>query len=149
MQYVDENMQYVGTSKIGRLSAKKDKIYAQIRLPPQLTDTIGEVADIFETKHNGRRAFLLVTNQSMLDNNTVLQHDEKVVKLYHENDVESRLSNLESSIDEIKKLLFQNNSIFNPESIKNRKKRAPESGFEPESEPRQGSMIGHYTTRAT
>ena len=75
-----ETIQYIGTSKIGRLSAKKDKIYAQIRLPPQLVGTIGQVADIFETKHNGKRAFLLVTNQSMLDDNTVLQFDEKVVK---------------------------------------------------------------------
>jgi len=103
-------MQYIGTSKIGRLSAKKDKIYAQIRLHPQLTDTIGEIADIFETKHNGKRAFLLVTNQSVLDDNMVLQFDEKVVKLYHENDVESRLTALESNIEDIKQLLFENNS---------------------------------------
>ena len=46
-------------------------------------------------------------------------------------------------------LLFQNNLVNNSQCPKNRKKRAPESGFEPESEPRQGSMIGHYTTRAT
>ena len=26
--------------------------------------------------------------------------------------------------------------------------KTPESGFEPESKPRQGLMIGHYTTRA-
>ena len=71
-------MQYVGTTKIGRLSAKKDKIYAQIRLPPQLVGTIGQVADIFETKHNGRRAFLLVTNQSMLDNNMVYNMARKL-----------------------------------------------------------------------
>jgi len=50
-------MQYIGTSKISRLSAKKDKIYAQIRLSPQLINTIGGVADIFETEHNGKRAF--------------------------------------------------------------------------------------------
>jgi len=35
-------------------------------------------------------------------------------------------------------LLFQNNLVNNSQCPKNRKKRAPESGFEPESEPRQG-----------
>ena len=112
-------MQYVGTSKIGRLSAKKDKIYAQIRLPPHLTDTIGEIAKIFETEHNGKRAFLLVTNQSVLSSNTVLQYDEKVVKLYHENDTESRLSALESKINKLMELNFQNNGLLEDESPKN------------------------------
>ena len=111
-------MQYIGTSKIGRLSAKKDKIYAQIRLRPQLTNTIGGVADIFETEHYGKRAFLLVTNQTVLDDDTVLQYDKKVVKPHHENDVESRLTCLESSINEIKNLLFQNNYISNSQSTK-------------------------------
>ena len=73
----------------------------------------------------------------MLDDNTVSQRDEKVVKLYHENDVESRLSALESNIEDIKQLLFENNSWFNPQSTKEVENEAPESGFEPESEPRQ------------
>jgi hypothetical protein len=54
-------MRFVGKSKIGRLSAKTDKIYPQIRLPPKLADTIGEIADVFETERNGKRAFLIVT----------------------------------------------------------------------------------------
>jgi len=41
-------MHFVGKSKIGRLSAKKGKIYPQIRLPPQLADTIGEIADVLK-----------------------------------------------------------------------------------------------------
>ncbi len=73
-------MRFVGTSKIGRLSAKKGKIYAQIRLPPHLADTIGEIADVFETERNGKRAFLLVTKQSVLDADSVLQPGTKVVK---------------------------------------------------------------------
>jgi hypothetical protein len=73
-------MRFVGKSKIGRLSAKMGKTYAQIRLPPQCADTIGEIADIFETKHNGKRAFLVVTPNTVLDNNTVLQPSESVVK---------------------------------------------------------------------
>ncbi len=47
-------MRFVGKAKIGKLSAKKDKIYAQVRLPPQLSDTVGGIADVYETEHNGR-----------------------------------------------------------------------------------------------
>ena len=74
-------MRFVGKSKIGRLSAKKGKSYAQIRLPPHLADTIGEIADVFETERDGKRAFLLVTKQSVLVNDSVLQPDAEVVKL--------------------------------------------------------------------
>ncbi len=73
-------MQFIGKSKIGELSAKKDRVYAQIRPPSQLADMIGEIADIFETEHNGRRAFLLVTDQSVPNDSTVLQPDEKSCK---------------------------------------------------------------------
>jgi hypothetical protein len=73
-------MRFVGKSKIGRLSAKKGKSYAQIRLPPYLADTIGEIADVFETERDGKRAFLLVTKQSVLVNDSVLQPDAEVVK---------------------------------------------------------------------
>jgi hypothetical protein len=45
-------MRFVGKSKIGRLSAYEGKIYPQIRLPSHLADTIGQVADIFETERN-------------------------------------------------------------------------------------------------
>jgi hypothetical protein len=53
-------MRFIGTSKIGRLTAKKGKVYPQIRLPSQLADVIGEIADVFETERNGKRAFLLI-----------------------------------------------------------------------------------------
>lgn len=65
MERLSELMRYVGKSKVGRLSAKKGKIYPQIRLPPHLADAIDEVADIFETERNGKRAFLIVTQQSV------------------------------------------------------------------------------------
>ena len=127
-------MRYVGKSKVGRLSAKKGKIYPQIRLPPHLADAIGEVADIFETERNGKRAFLIVTQQSVLDGDKVLQHNVKVVKLDDETDYNRRFEALESQISELKSLLLLNESA----SFHDIKKEAPESGFEPESEPRQG-----------
>jgi hypothetical protein len=57
-------MKLIGTSKIGKLSAKKGKIYAQIRLPPQLVDITGEIVSIFETGHNGKRAFCSSQNEA-------------------------------------------------------------------------------------
>ena len=95
-------MRFIGKSKIGRLSAKKGKIYPQIRLPTHLADTIGEIADVFETERNGKRAFLLVTDLSMLDSDTVLQPSEKVVKPYNKIDNDGRFLALESQINELK-----------------------------------------------
>jgi hypothetical protein len=101
-------MQYIGKSKIGKLSAKKGKIYAQIRLPSQLAYTIGEIADIFETERNGKRAFLLVTKQSVLDNDIVLQPKQKVVKPDDETEYNRRFKALESEINKLKSLLLLN-----------------------------------------
>jgi hypothetical protein len=103
-----ELMRFLGKSKIGRLTAKKGKIYPQIRLPPRLTDTIGEIADVFETERNGKRAFLLVTKQSVLHNDTVLQPNKKVVKPNGEIDNDHRFEALESQISELKSLLLLN-----------------------------------------
>jgi hypothetical protein len=99
-------MRFVGTSKIGRLSAKKGRIYAQIRLPPPLADMIGDIADVFETERDGKRAFLLVTSHYVLDNNMVLQPGEKVVKPDDEKDNDQRFEALESQICELISLLF-------------------------------------------
>ena len=103
-------MHFIGSSKIGRLSAKKGKIYPQIRLPPHLGDTIGEITDVFETERNGKRAFLIVTKQNVLDSDTVLQPNEKVVKLNDEIDTDQRFKVLESQIKELKSLLLLNES---------------------------------------
>ncbi|MGZ4865189.1 MAG: hypothetical protein ACXV5H_11430 [Halobacteriota archaeon] len=56
-------MQHIGTSKIGKLSAK-GIIYPQLRLPSEYSDVIGKIADIIETEHGGKRAFLVVPNNS-------------------------------------------------------------------------------------
>jgi hypothetical protein len=132
-----ETTQYIGKSKIGKLSAKKDKIYAQIRLPPQLIDAIREVADIFEIEHNGKRAFLLVINQSVLDDNMVLQPKTKVVKPYRKNNLEYSFSTLESAIEDVKSLIFQNNSLKENKSPKDVKTK----GRGQDSNPRRGLHI--------
>ena len=65
----------------------------------------------------------------------------KVSKLSLETEAESRLNTIESQIAELRSLILENGRFLHNIS----KKGAPESGFEPESEPRQlredGSLI--------
>jgi hypothetical protein len=103
-------MHFVGKSKIGRLSAYKGKIYPQIRLPPHLVDTIGQVADVFETEHDGKRAFLLVTKLQVLKADNVLQSFYNIETSDDERDTHRRLETLESQIKELMSLLLLNES---------------------------------------
>jgi len=72
-------MQHIGKSKIGKLSAKGID-YPQLRLPLQYANTVGEIADVFETEHEGKQAFLIVTEQSVPKEDTVLKPTEEVLK---------------------------------------------------------------------
>ena len=101
---------------------------------------IGQRTEIYGTDHNGQLAFLVIPHE---DRDYGVQRP-RVSKPSLETDVEARFSALESELIDLKLLISQNGSSA---TAKN-KKQAPESGFEPESEPRQGSMIGRYTTRA-
>jgi hypothetical protein len=68
-------MQHIGKSKIGKISAKGND-YPQLRLPLQYANTVGEIADVFETEHEGKQAFLIVTEQSVPKEDTVLKPTE-------------------------------------------------------------------------
>ena len=63
-------MEFIGKSKIGKLSAK-GIAYPQLRLPRECSDLIGQVVDVNEIEHDGKRAFLIVTEQAMLKYSTV------------------------------------------------------------------------------
>ena len=65
-------MQHIGKSKIGKLSAKGID-YLQLRLPKLYFDAVGKTACIYETEHEGRQAFLIVTEQSVPKEDTVLK----------------------------------------------------------------------------
>lgn len=73
-------MQHIGKSKIGSLSARKGVRYPQLRLPKQCSEIIGNTADIFETERDGKRAFLVVTGQTVPSNDNVLKQNEDVLK---------------------------------------------------------------------
>ena len=131
-------MYYIGKSKISPLYSKGSIIYPQIRLPQRYKDIIGEDAHIFETEYSGKRAFFIITAELGDRENKLFEHvdkvlktDEKVLKLHSEKEVESRLSTLESNIEDIKQLIFQNNSIFNSQSSKEAKKERPSRDLNP------------------
>ena len=116
-------MKHVGKSKIGRLSAK-GITYPQLRLPQQCSDTIGKIADVFVTEYKGKQAFLVVPELSMPKGDTVLKPSEEVLKSQAETSIESRLSAIESQIEELKQLIFKNNSISQPNQQKKSKEKA-------------------------
>ena len=112
-------MHYIGKSKISPLYSKRRVIYPQIRLPQRYNDVIGETAHIFETEYEGKRAFFILTIE--LDEREskffklgkkVLKPEHKVLKPNPENEVEYRLSALESKIDELIELNSQNNELL-------------------------------------
>jgi hypothetical protein len=134
-------VQYIGTSKISKLNPKPNTVYPLIRLPQGCVDSIGSIADIYKTEFEERKAFLVVLGTEEEQESRVIK---PVIKLESYRDLNERLSTLESKITELRSLILENQRSLNDLS----KNKAPESGFEPESEPRQGSMIGRYTTRA-
>ena len=104
-------MRYIGKSKIGRLSAKGIN-YPQLRLPQSYSQTIGEIANIFETQHEGKQAFLIVTEHSVPSNNTVLKLGNDVLKPDLKSITDARLAALESEIRTLKSALFSKESSF-------------------------------------
>jgi hypothetical protein len=111
-------MEPIGKSKIGRLSAK-GFTYPQLRLPQQYANIIGEIADVFEIEHQGKQAFLIVTERAVLKEDKVLKPSEEVLKPVEKTAAESRLSALESEISNLKSALFLNES-FSLHKNKNR-----------------------------
>jgi len=99
-------MRYIGKSKISTLHSKPDISYPLIRLPQLYKHLIGETAQIFMTDYEGKSGFLILLEER--------ENDSKVVKQSLETNLESRLSALESNINDIKNLLFQNLNILTP-----------------------------------
>jgi hypothetical protein len=150
-------MHHLGKSKVTKLNAKAGVVYPLIRLPKGYADQIGKVAEIFETQHYDRRA-LLVTFDDEAGPCEVIQPDSKVIQLLPKviqpdglNNIESRLSALESQIAELQSLLLENENqkapqspLFRQSSPKNQWAR-PDSNRRPP--PCQGDVINALTTK--
>jgi hypothetical protein len=143
-------MHYIGKSKIGKQYSKPAIVYPIIRLPVHCSKAIGTSVQIYKSEHAGRTVFLIIPDNEDSERlrQEVAQPTSEVAQLETETNVESRISVLEFKINKLLGGNFQNNELLDDKTLKEVENKAPESGFEPESEPRQGSMIGHYTTRA-
>jgi len=130
----DETVKRVGKSKVTKLKAKADIVYPLIRLPKTYEDEIGNTAEIFETTdYNKRGLFICFEDDAQVSE--VIQKSNQVIQPDSPQDIQNRISQLESQFSKFKSLILEKASYNDSES----KKGAPESGFEPESEPRQGS----------
>ena len=87
-------MKAIGKSKISRMNPKPNIIYPFIRLPQECGDVIGQTVGIYETEHEGRRAFMLV-----LGDNTTLP--SKVIQCKTDMGLEKRINDLEINIEKV------------------------------------------------
>jgi hypothetical protein len=94
-------MQPICTHKIGRHSSKPSHAYPVIRLPREFNSLAGRIAHVYQTQNNGKLAFVITV-------------DEKVGNQVATNDVDSRISELESKTDTILKFLEANNCAGYP-----------------------------------
>jgi hypothetical protein len=131
-----ESVHFIGKAKIGKLSAKGN-YYPQLRLPQRYSNIVGETARVFETEHEGKRAFLMVTEQKQPKNDTVLKPGEKVLKQQPYRGLDQHLSAIESQIADLKSLIFSGGS----EAEVIRENQRPRARFEPASWPPQGHRI--------
>ena len=100
-------MHYIGRSKVGKVDPNPCLSYPLIRLPQQYSDFIGKTAHIFKTEHQGQQAlFILFENEEKTASNFI-QSVYNFIQSEAENEVESRLTALESSINDIKIFFFK------------------------------------------
>jgi hypothetical protein len=117
-------MQPICTHKICLQSSTPSHAYPIIRLPREYKALAGKKTQIYQTEQEGELVFVVKVDKLV----------DKFCSTKGETTFDSRLSALESQIAELKLLTFQSASYTDSES----KEGAPESGFEPDSEPRQG-----------
>jgi len=99
-------MQLLCTCKIGIHSSTPSHAYPVIRLPREFAPLAGETARIYETERDGKLAFVMTV-------------DKKVAKFCANsecNDLDQRLSAIESQIVEIKSLLLTHEIQKAPQS---------------------------------
>ena len=94
-------MKPIGKSKVSRQTSKKNAIYPFVRFPQGYEDLIGNTMTIYETEHEGRRAFLLVPYDETISAPKVIQ---PIAKL----SIEKRIDGLETKINQVIDLINSN-----------------------------------------
>ena len=93
-------MQLLCKHKIGLHSATVSHSYPVIRLPREFVSLAGKMAHIYQTAYEGKLAFVMTVDKPV----------DKICANEERSQVEERLSSLESQINELKSLLFSNES---------------------------------------
>ena len=80
----------------------------------------------YETEYAAQSVFVVISDNSEVDNlkQEVAQPNAKVVQPEAETGIENRFSKLESNIEGIKQLLFENFNILTPNQQKKSKEKA-------------------------
>ena len=94
-------MQYIGTSKIGKLNPKPNLIYPSIRLPQRYKTVIGKTAHIYESSDEGQTNIVLVFDESENKEKVI----QPVIKRNPESDFSARIAVLEEEIRELRTLI--------------------------------------------
>ena len=106
-------MQYIGTSKIGKLNPKPNLIYPSIRLPQRYKTVIGKTAHIYESCEEGQKAIVLVFDEpedkEKENKDRVIQ---PVIKQNAESDFSARIVVLEEEIKELRTLIEKEAHLF-------------------------------------
>ncbi|GEM_PF-421574 len=116
--------QAICTHTIGVQSSKPSHAYPIIRLPREFRELAGSKAEIYQTTHEGKLAFMVTVDKKV--DNCCLQTPEI--------DTESRFSNLETRIQSLEDTLIANNEIFGSKNEKDKKIK----GRGRDSNPRRG-----------
>ena len=112
-------MDYISRSKVGKVNPNPRSSYPLIRLPQQYSDFVGKTAHIFKLEHQGQQAlFVLFDNEGKTASN-IIQSVYSFIQPNPENVVESRLSAIESKIEELNKLILKNFDDNTTERMKN------------------------------
>jgi hypothetical protein len=109
-------MQLIGKSKVTKLNAKAGIVYPLIRLPKIYAGEIGKTAEIFETKHENKRALVVTFDEQTEVSSEIIQLTPKVIQPHCQQDLESTLCELESQIVELKSLLLTTQNQKAPQS---------------------------------
>jgi hypothetical protein len=105
-----DGIQPIFTHKIGRHSSKPSRAYPVIQLPLKFKSLAGRTAHVSQTQNKGEFAFLITI-------------DEKSCNYVATDNLDKRLSSLESKTNTILQFIQANNAPSNPIS----KKGAPKS----------------------
>lgn len=87
-------MKAIGRSKVSKMSPKPTITYPFVRLPQDCGDVIGQTVGIYETEHEGRRAFMLIVGDDTTPS-------AKVIQCKTDQSLEKRINDLEINIEKV------------------------------------------------